>query len=106
MSLKAELGRRLLLDMVAAAKGSDPAIVLVVDAHTSRILSSALRMYDLMEAGVLVLQNLHLTRERLPDLPAIYFLEPTEECIQRLIADFPAGALTGAAAAAPGAKGP
>ncbi len=42
MSLKTELGRRLLIDMIKEARGSDPAIVLVVDPHTSKILSSAL----------------------------------------------------------------
>jgi hypothetical protein len=104
MSLKTELGRRLLLDMIAAARGSEPAIVLVVDSHTARILSSALRMYDIMEAGVLVLQNLEKKREKLPDLPAIYFIQPTEAAIQALITDFPAGSLVGAAAAGAKAK--
>ncbi len=50
--------------------------MLVVDPHTSKILSSCLRMHDLLAAGVLVLQHLHLQRERL-QLPAVYFVEPT-----------------------------
>ncbi len=39
--------------------------MLVVDLHTTRILSSACRMYDVMEAGVVVMENLKLTREKL-----------------------------------------
>lgn len=97
--LKGELGKRLLTDMIRVAKGNDPAIVLVVDEHTSKVLSSALRMFDIMEAGVLVLQNLMKTREKLPDMPAIYFIDPTVECINRLIADFPEGGVSGAAVA-------
>ena len=106
MSLKSELGKRLLTDMIRVAKGSDPAIVLVVDSHTSRVLSSALRMFEIMEAGVLVLENLMRVREKLPDMPAIYFIDPTIECITRLIADFPAGGVAGAAAASAPPKTP
>jgi hypothetical protein len=57
--------------MIRTARGTDPAIVLVVDDHTAKILSSCLRMYDIMEAGVLVLQNISKKREKLPDLPAV-----------------------------------
>jgi syntaxin-binding protein 1 len=74
-------------DMILKAKGNDKAIVLVVDRHTSRILSSCLRMYDIMEAGVIVLQNIELGREKL-DLPAIYFIDPTQKVIDSLIKDF------------------
>jgi len=91
MSLKTELGKRL-LDMIAVAKGSDPAIVLVVDEHTSRVLSSALRVFEVMGAGVLVIEDLVRAREKLPDMPALYFIEPTIESIRRLAADFPSGA--------------
>jgi len=74
-------------DMILKAKGKDKAIVLVVDYHTAKILSSCLRMYDVMEAGVLVLENVLLTRERL-DLPAIYFVQPTPAVIEAIIKDF------------------
>jgi hypothetical protein len=85
--------------MIATAKGTSPALVLVVDPHTSRILSSCLRMYDLMEAGVLVLESLLVAREKLPEMPAVYFLQPTSECITALVNDFPAGCVGGPAAA-------
>ena len=73
--------------MILKAKGKDKAIVLVVDYHTAKILSSCLRMYDVMEAGVLVLENVLLTRERL-DLPAIYFVQPTPAVIEAIIKDY------------------
>ena len=70
--------------MILKAKGKEKAIVLIVDYHTAKILSSCLRMYDVMEAGVLVLENVLLTRERL-DLPAIYFVQPTPAVIEAII---------------------
>ena len=76
--------------MILRGKGKDSGIVLVVDPHTSKILSSCFRMHDLLESGVLVLQNLCVTREKLPDLPAVYFVEPTAEAMEIIIEDFPA----------------
>ena len=74
-------------DMILKAKGKDKAVVLVVDYHTAKILSSCLRMYDVMEAGVIVLENVLLEREPLT-MPAVYFIQPTPQIIDRLIADF------------------
>lgn len=79
----------LLREMLGRGRGSSAGVVLVVDPHTSKILSSCLRMHDLLSAGVLVLQNLCLHREKLQDLPAIYFVEPTEEAFELIIEDFP-----------------
>lgn len=75
--------------MISKGKGNTSGVVLVVDPHTSKILSSCLRMHDLLNAGVLVLQNLCLHREKLRDVPAVYFIQPTEEAIELLIEDFP-----------------
>jgi hypothetical protein len=61
--------------------------VLVLDAHTSAVLSSCCRMYDVMDVGVLALQSIAVSRERLA-IPAIYFLEPTKESVDALIEDF------------------
>ena len=74
-------------DMIIKAKGRHQAIVLVVSPHTSKILSSCCRMYDVMEAGVIVIENILLGRQRL-ELPVIYFLEPTDAIVDRLIADY------------------
>jgi len=85
--LKAELKKRLIEDMIKSSRTSDEYVVLVVDPYTSKILSSACRMYDVMEAGVLVLQNINFSREKL-ELSAVYFIEPTRESVERLVKDF------------------
>jgi len=87
MSLKVELKKRLIDDMIKTSRTNDEYVVLVVDPYTSKILSSACRMYDVMEAGVLVLQNINLTREKL-ELPAVYFIEPNKDSVERLVKDF------------------
>jgi len=73
--------------MIQASRSHGKYVVLVVDPHTSKIISSCSRMYDIMEAGVLVLQNLLLDRERL-ELPAVYFVSPTVESVKRIMNDF------------------
>jgi len=91
MVLKEALKTRLLVDMIGEIRAKVPEeefICIVVDRHTSKILSSCARMYDVMEAGVLILENLALCREKL-DFHAIYFLENSNTSIKRLMHDFP-----------------
>jgi syntaxin-binding protein 1 len=87
MSLREELEKRLLHDMIESCRGADKALVLNVDHHTSKILSSSARMYDVMETGVIVIENIFLARQKLA-LPAIYFVQPTSEIVNRLLHDF------------------
>lgn len=91
MILKDSLKNRLLVDMIGEVRDKLPPeefVCIVVDRHTSKILSSCCRMYDIMEAGVLVLENLSLVREKL-DFHAIYFLENSNASVKRLLKDFP-----------------
>lgn len=89
MSIKANLQKAIFDGMINKVRtdSSAPFVVLVVDQRTTKILSSCARMYDIMEQGVLVLENLDLARERL-QFAAIYFISPTEESIQKVIKDF------------------
>ncbi len=40
-------------DMIKKVKKQDEYVVLVLDTHTARIVSSCCRVYDIMESGVL-----------------------------------------------------
>lgn len=87
-SLKAELHRRILHDMVSThTAGGRENVVLVVDPRASKILSSCARVYDVMDAGVLALENLYRERESLL-MPAIYFIEPSRVSVERVAKDF------------------
>lgn len=48
--------------------------VLVVDYHSMRILSSSLSMYDILEEGLCLVDNIEADeeREQLPQLGALY----------------------------------
>lgn len=89
MSLKEELKARLFEVIAAVHKtGKEKMVVMIVDLHTSKILSSCARMHDVMEAGVLVMQNISVGREPLPDMAGLYLLEPSESSVNALCKDF------------------
>jgi hypothetical protein len=46
---------------------------------------------ELRQLGVTLHLRLHSDRERVPDVPAIYFVRPTAENIERIVADSAAG---------------
>eukprot|EP01052_Picozoa_sp_SAG31_P009098 SAG31_NODE_471_length_15238_cov_14.684554_6_plen_628_part_00 len=65
--------------------------VLILDTFSTKVLSACLKMSDLTEHGVSLVEKLEIAREPLPHMEAIYFVAPTEESIQRIIADFRKG---------------
>jgi len=62
--------------------------VLLVDKTSMRIISTCCRMYDVMEKGITVVENVNIERQPLSKLEAIYFLSPSEESVNALINDF------------------
>lgn len=96
MGLRSELRSRILDDVVGEvlSSGVDCA-TLILDAPSTKILSSCLRTSDLVSEGVLSLQNLHRLREPLRDFTAIYFISPSLESISQLIWDFHGAPATG-----------
>lgn len=63
-------------------------VVLVVDDHTTRILSYAVRMSDLTDCGVSIIERLELNRQPFPEMNVVYFISPTAEAIRKMAADF------------------
>ena len=45
-------------------------------------------MFDIMEDGVTLVENLTIGRQPLPHLDALYFVTPTEESVKNIIKDF------------------
>ena len=62
--------------------------VLVLDDATTRIISSVLTMYDIMEQRVTIVEKLHMSRQPFPEMEAIYFVSPTLEATRRIVSDF------------------
>ncbi|KAL1936430.1 hypothetical protein VTP01DRAFT_564 [Rhizomucor pusillus] len=61
--------------------------VLIFDKFGQDIISSIMRVNDLRENGVTVHMLLSQDRSALPDVPAIYFVEPTSENIKKICED-------------------
>jgi len=61
--------------------------ILVLDTQSTAIVSSVLRVNDLLKAGVTVHTLIHADRASLPDVPAVYFVEPTKENLDLIIKD-------------------
>lgn len=61
--------------------------VLIVDDFTTRVLSSTLKMSDIMDCNVSVVEDIKKEREPLTQA-AIYFITPTASSVARLCADF------------------
>lgn len=61
--------------------------VLVYDRFGQDIISPLLGVKELRDLGVTLHLNLHSDRDSIPDVPAIYFVMPTEENVQRICRD-------------------
>ncbi|KAK9819584.1 hypothetical protein WJX72_000024 [[Myrmecia] bisecta] len=62
--------------------------VLVMDATTTRVMSSSCRISEILDYGVSLVENITKRREPLPALAGIYFITPTESSITCLLEDF------------------
>lgn len=61
--------------------------VLVFDSKSEPVISSVLRVNDLLRCGITVFKLIGGPRPPLPDVPVIYFVEPTAENISAILAD-------------------
>lgn len=61
--------------------------ILVLDTRSTGIISSVLRVNDLLKAGVTVHTLIQNDRASLPDVPAVYFIEPTKENLDTIVKD-------------------
>uniref|UniRef100_A0A8C9U8T5 Syntaxin binding protein 3 n=1 Tax=Scleropages formosus TaxID=113540 RepID=A0A8C9U8T5_SCLFO len=52
------------------------------------LLSSCCKMPDLMSEGITIVEDLFKKREPVLEMKAIYFMSPTEKCVDALIGDF------------------
>jgi hypothetical protein len=59
-----------------------------MDEQSTRVTSSALSMYDIMEHNVSLVENLKLNRQPFKDMDAIYFISPAMESAKRVMEDF------------------
>lgn len=61
--------------------------VLIYDRFGQDIISPLLGVKELRDLGVTLHLNLHSDRDSIPDVPAVYFVMPTEDNVQRICRD-------------------
>ena len=61
--------------------------VLVFDTSSQNILAPIMKVGKLRDCNILLYENIAQSRERVPDLPAVYLIEPTTENFKKLAAD-------------------
>ncbi|XP_045174268.1 sec1 family domain-containing protein 1-like [Mercenaria mercenaria] len=61
--------------------------VLVYDRFGQDIISPLLGVKELRDMGVTLHLNLHSDRDTIPDVPAVYFVMPTDDNVQRICRD-------------------
>mmetsp|Transcript_3896 Transcript_3896/g.4316 ORF Transcript_3896/g.4316 Transcript_3896/m.4316 type:complete len:662 (+) Transcript_3896:26-2011(+) len=79
--------KRILRDVIAAARPKSGFAVLVVDALTTQIISACCTYDEVVGAGIILIEPLERKRQPLP-MEAIYFISPTRKSVQTMINDF------------------
>ncbi|MFS8003772.1 putative sec1-like protein [Helianthus anomalus] len=61
--------------------------VLIMDKVTVRVMSHSCKMAELTEEGISLVEDINKRRQPLPNLDAVYYIQPTKENIAMLLAD-------------------
>jgi ABC-type arginine/histidine transport system permease subunit len=64
-------------------------MVLVLDDESTRVISSVLTMYDIMEERVTLVEQLFKNRQPFREMEVIYLVSPTVEAATKIVEDFP-----------------
>jgi len=62
--------------------------ILVLDKLSVRIMSSCCKMKDVIDEGITLVEDLGKSRQPMPTFEVIYFVTPSKDSIERVIADF------------------
>lgn len=62
--------------------------VLILDSAALKIVNAAVKMNELMDENITLVETLEKRRQPYPNLEAIYFVSPTIESVTRIIEDF------------------
>jgi hypothetical protein len=84
-SVKAQCAKRIISEMVEKVPGFK---VMCVDEMAMKVVGSCLKVSDVTDLGIAVIEPITNTREPLADMECIYFVEPTPGSWERIRDDF------------------
>ncbi|XP_075240718.1 syntaxin-binding protein 1-like isoform X2 [Convolutriloba macropyga] len=88
MSLKRIVAQKLLNDVIQSVHKRGEWKVMVLDSLAMRMISACIKMTDLNNEGVTIVEDIGKNREPITNLEAIYLIAPTEQSIDLLCMDF------------------
>lgn len=96
-SLRDQFKKRILEDVIGGSK-KDQCLgtVLILDSEAAQLLTAALRMPELMQKGVTVVDNIEKVRKAYPSFRGVYLVAPTKANINSIQNDFEKNPLYGA----------
>lgn len=62
--------------------------LLILDERTTKIIDKFMTVIELIECGIIGIENLHKKRKKFSNFHAIYFIEPSDESIRLMMNDF------------------
>ena len=60
----------------------------MMDEEATRVISSILTMYDIMERNISLVDRLSMKRQSFPDMDVIYLICPKIDSVRAVLADF------------------
>ncbi|KAM9445042.1 syntaxin-binding protein 3 [Clarias gariepinus] len=86
--LKKIVWQRIKDTIIADCRKSEVWKIMMLDAFTTRLLTSCCKMSDLMSEGITIVEDLFKSREPVKEMKAVYFMSPTVKCVDAFIDDF------------------
>ena len=63
-------------------------VILILDEYCIKLISLYIKMIELLECGVSNIEKLELKRKKFDKMHAIYFINPKDESVDKIISDF------------------
>ena len=89
-----EIVQKKFLDEIIGDAGSKCTgwMILVMDSRATRVISSALTMFDIMEKRITLVEQLDRKRQPFKEMDVVYLVSPTTDSVQKICADFESNA--------------
>ena len=84
--IRGAMKERLLADMVDSVSGDFK--ILVCDKVGTQILSACMRMHELMDHGITLVEDITKARQPIPSSPVLYFVSPTEANVHAIVKEW------------------